>query len=96
MKDPQKDIKEAVALQYSPDAHSAPVVKAKGKGDTARRIIEEAKKANVPIQQDPDLAALLGRLDINEAIPEELYAAVAEVFTMIYRLDQSLKNKDIK
>lgn len=39
-----KDIKEAVALQYSPDAHSAPVVKAKGKGDVARRIIEEAKK----------------------------------------------------
>lgn len=54
------------------------------------------KKSECPDPAGPDLAALLGRLDINEAIPEELYAAVAEVFAMIYRLDQSLKNKDIK
>ncbi|GER69062.1 hypothetical protein BpJC7_03650 [Weizmannia acidilactici] len=89
----EKEIREAVALQYRSEIHSAPVVKAKGKGEVAERIIEKALEANVPIQKDRDLVALLGQLNINETIPEELYAAVAEVFAFIYRLDQSFENE---
>lgn len=46
---------------------------------------------------------LLGQLDLNESIPEELYQAVAEVFAFIYHLDQQhskniekIKNSDFK
>lgn len=80
--------KEAIALSYDPQVESGPVVKAKGKGLIAENIIQKASENNVPIYEDPNLVQLLGQLDINEAIPEELYQAVAEVFAFIYRLDR--------
>lgn len=84
--------KEAIALGYQSDKHEAPVVLAKGKGLIAENIMEMAKVNEIPIQQDPALLELLGQLNINEAIPEELYQAVAEVFAFVYRLDQKKAN----
>ncbi|RDI47475.1 EscU/YscU/HrcU family type III secretion system export apparatus switch protein [Falsibacillus pallidus] len=81
--------KEAVALSYRSDMQDAPAVIAKGKGITAENIVEKAKESGVPIQEDPSLVGLLGQLDINQSIPEELYQAVAEVFAFIYRLDRN-------
>lgn len=81
--------KEAVALSYHPDSADAPIVTAKGKGKTAEMIIEKAKENQIPIQEDPALVNLLGQLNINESIPQELYQAVAEVFAFIYQVDKS-------
>lgn len=80
--------KTAVALGYNPNSHDAPNVVAKGKGIIAEQIIEKAKEHNVPIQEDPSLVEVLSQLEINERIPEELYQAVAEVFSFIYHLDK--------
>lgn len=80
--------KEAVALSYNPANPDIPKVIAKGKGKIAENILEQAKIHQIPIQEDPSLVQLLGQLDLNETIPEELYQAVAEVFAFIYRLDQ--------
>ncbi|OES43629.1 EscU/YscU/HrcU family type III secretion system export apparatus switch protein [Domibacillus iocasae] len=82
--------KQAAALSYNPDSTGAPIVKAKGKGLIADQIIESAKENNIPIQEDPGLVELLSQLEINEAIPEDLYQAVAEVFAFVYRLDRRL------
>ena len=60
----------------------------KGKGKIAENILEQAAIHEVPVYEDPNLVQLLGQLDLNESIPEELYQAVAEVFSFIYRLDQ--------
>lgn len=83
--------KTAVALSYNEKGADAPVVTAKGKGFIAEKIIAEAKEHQIPIQEDPTLVELLGKLNINEKIPEELYQAVAEVFAFIYRLDNESK-----
>ncbi|QHE52176.1 EscU/YscU/HrcU family type III secretion system export apparatus switch protein [Pontibacillus sp. HMF3514] len=83
--------REAVALNYDAEAEQAPKVVAKGKGDVATNIIEKAKENSVPIQEDPTLVNLLGELDINETIPEELYQAVAEVFAFVYKIDKQAK-----
>jgi len=83
--------REAVALNYDVEAEQAPKVVAKGKGDVASNIIEKAKENEVPIQEDPTLVNLLGELDINETIPEELYQAVAEVFAFVYNIDKQAK-----
>ncbi|KGX83692.1 EscU/YscU/HrcU family type III secretion system export apparatus switch protein [Pontibacillus marinus] len=83
--------REAVALNYDAEAEQAPKVVAKGKGDVATNIIEKAKENAVPIQEDPTLVNLLGELDINETIPEELYQAVAEVFAFVYNIDKQAK-----
>lgn len=80
--------KEAIALNYDATESSGPKVIAKGKGKIAEKILEQATTHNVPIYEDPNLVQLLGQLDLNESIPEELYQAVAEVFAFIYRLDQ--------
>jgi flagellar biosynthesis protein len=49
-------------------------------------IIEEARRQGVFIAQDPQLLALLGRIELNEEIPPECYAAVAVVLAWAYRL----------
>lgn len=90
--------KEAIALLYSPEI-SSPKVVAKGKGKIAENIIEKAEQFDVPIYEDPNLVELLGQLELNESIPEDLYEAVAEVFAYIYRLDrivQSQKRQNLK
>ncbi|MFD0943310.1 EscU/YscU/HrcU family type III secretion system export apparatus switch protein [Savagea faecisuis] len=85
--------KEAVALKYDLDTTTAPVVVAKGKGQVADNILQKAKDHDVPIQEDPTLVQLLGELDINDSIPENLYNAVAEVFAFIYNVDKERKNR---
>lgn len=84
----QTGIKEAVALRYQHEISDAPIVVAKGKGIIAKNILEKGKENNIPVQEDPTLVELLGQLNINDTIPEELYHAVAEVFAFVYRLDQ--------
>lgn len=93
MKEGNNARKEAIALTYKPGMVDAPTVVAKGKGKIAENILAKAKEHDVPIQEDPSLVELLGQLDINQSIPEELYQAVAEVFAFIYKIDQ-VKEKD--
>jgi flagellar biosynthesis protein len=87
----RKNIKEAVALKYNPEESSSPIVTAKGKGETAVRIVQTASEHNIPIQEDPSLVHLLSKLEIDESIPEELYEVVAELFAFIYQIDQEAK-----
>lgn len=81
--------KQAVALSYSSEADTAPKVIAKGKGFVADELIKEALKHNIPIQEDPSLVGLLSQLELNEAIPEQLFEVVAEIFAFIYRVDKN-------
>jgi flagellar biosynthesis protein len=85
--------KEAVALSYDPNSTSAPKVIATGKGKIAENILEKAKQHDIPIQEDPSLVEILGQLNINESIPEELYKAVSEVFAYIYQIDREHRVK---
>ena len=83
--------KEAIALKYDAKLSQAPVVLAKGKGKTAENILAKAEELNIPVQKDETLTELLGQLDINQTIPEELYGAVAEVFAFVYKVDRDVK-----
>ena len=74
----------AVALAYG--KNPVPVVTAKGEEDLAWRMIEEARKQGVFISEDPQLLALLSRLNVDEEIPRELYTAVAVVLSWVYWL----------
>lgn len=83
----KKKMDQVVALQYE-QSYDAPIVVAKGKGIVAQKIIETAKQTDVPILEDPSLLELLGQININEEIPEDLYRAVAEIFAFIYQIDR--------
>lgn len=78
-------IKKAVALGYDKDKNNAPKILATGKGETAKAIIEQAKKFEVPIKEDADLIEILSKIDINQEIPPNLYKAIAEVFAFLYQ-----------
>lgn len=93
MKEERYSRKEAVAITYNPGVNDAPRIVAKGKGKIAENILAKAEEFNVPVQEDASLVELLGQLDINQSIPEELYQAVAEVFAYIYKIDKEKGNK---
>lgn len=77
----------AVALQYKKGLMRAPVVIAKGAGYIAVKIKTIAAEAGVPIMEKKQLARFLYRnVEVNEAIPESLYTAVAEVLAYVYKL----------
>jgi flagellar biosynthesis protein len=82
--------KRAIALRYEVDKDAAPVVIAKGQGLLAERILELARANGIHIQEDPDLTALLAQVEVNAAIPAELYAAVAQILAFVYRLNNRL------
>ena len=84
---------KAVALKYDIGVNEAPLVIAKGKGELAKNIIKIAKENELPIKKDEDLIELLSKLDVDEQIPDNMYKAVAEIFTYIYELNK--KNKDL-
>jgi len=77
---------EAVALKYDKEKNSAPKVTAKGSGKTAQKIIELAELNNIPIKKDEDLIELLSKVELDKEVPAEMYKAVAEVFSFIYKI----------
>ena len=76
----------AVALKYDQDKNNAPQVLAKGKDLIALRIVQIAEENDVMTIENPPLArSLYSMVDVGREIPAELYNAVAEVLTVVYR-----------
>ena len=78
--------KVAVALRYRRGEDAAPNVVAGGYGAIAERILDLARSAAVPVHEDAVLAEALGKVGVERPIPPELYQAVAEVISFVYRL----------
>ena len=76
---------KAVALKYDKEKSNAPKVSAKGEGNTAKKIIQIAKENGVPLRKDEDLVELLSQVEIDHEIPPQMYKAIAEVFSFIYK-----------
>ena len=82
----------AVALAYRPEM-AAPVVVAKGADSLAEQIKQVARWHEVPIAENPPLAQALYRgVEVGQAIPAKLYAAVAEILAFIYRAQMRVQN----
>ena len=89
---PNKSLKKAVALRYSPENQKAPVLIAKGQGHVAQAILDKARQYGIPVQEDASLVEILSSLDLDQEIPPELYQLVAEVLSFVYRSEQLAKN----
>ena len=75
----------AVALRYGRDV-SAPRVVAKGADLIAKRIREIAVENDVAIVENPPLArSLYAQVAVDQEIPADFFAAVAEVLAFVYR-----------
>ncbi len=77
----------AVALQYNGEKMVAPKLIAKGADLMAEKIKKLAREKNIPIVENKPLARTIYKtLKIGQIIPRELYKAVAEVLSYVYKL----------
>jgi flagellar biosynthetic protein FlhB len=77
----------AIAVRYVQGLDMAPVVIAKGKRLIAERIRDVAKQNQIPIVEDKPLARSLFEVaEVGEEIPQEYFAAVAEILAYVYSL----------
>ncbi len=84
----------SVALKYDVDAGGAPVLVAKGIDEMAIHIRTIAKEHQVDIIASPALArSLYYTAEVGEDIPEELFAAVAQVLAFVFQLAEHKKGK---
>jgi flagellar biosynthetic protein FlhB len=76
----------SVALKYEAGS-DAPIVVAKGIDSLAFKIREIAKASGVMIVPDPPLArTLYANVEIDRQVPEDLFAAVAQLLAYVYRV----------
>lgn len=79
----------AVAIKYESTKSRAPIVVAKGMDNIAQQIKKIARENSVHIVQNPPLArSLYNDVEIDKAIPETLFGAVAEVLAYVYKMNK--------
>ena len=83
--------KQAVAVRYDAEREHAPRVVAIGRGSVAEAILAAAAEHEIPIEEDEALLGLLAESEVGEEIPPELFEAVAELLTWLYRLEGRLR-----
>ena len=92
--------KEALAVALAEGAlpGMAPTVVAGGRGRLAEQILQIAFANGIKVREDADLAQLLATIDMEEEIPVEAFAAVAEILIYLYRAngadDLASKSRD--
>ncbi|MCK9216572.1 MAG: EscU/YscU/HrcU family type III secretion system export apparatus switch protein [Firmicutes bacterium] len=80
-------IKKAAAIRYE-KGDSVPKITAMGKGVIAEKIINTAKKNNIPFFKDDSLVETLLNLKLGSEIPTELYEIVAEILVFVCHIDK--------
>jgi flagellar biosynthesis protein len=83
----------AVALKYEDNEAKAPVVIASGRDECAARILDIARKEQVPIYKDKSLAQVLVSLETGTEIPPELYQAVAQIIAFVWQIDKKYSDE---
>lgn len=77
----------AIAIRYDKEECPVPTVVAKGERLIAQQIKLKAEDHEVPLVENVELArALFGACDVGQAIPAELYKAVAEILAYVIKL----------
>ncbi|MFH1617327.1 MAG: EscU/YscU/HrcU family type III secretion system export apparatus switch protein [Candidatus Margulisiibacteriota bacterium] len=84
----------AIAMRYDVEKDKAPLILASGRGPVADEILRIAEDNKIPLYEDPELAKLLGKLEIDTEIPAELYMLVAEVLFFVFQLDRMAEKKE--
>jgi flagellar biosynthesis protein FlhB len=80
----------AVALRYVPGKDFAPVVVARGRGETAQAIKALAKEKKVPTLEYPKLArAIYFTARAGQPVAEDLYIAVATILAFVFNIERA-------
>ena len=85
----------AVAIKYDRETMAAPEVLLKGQRKFAESMLQIAREEHIPIVRNIPLAWSLLQIEEGEAIPEDLYEAIAEVLCYVYEKKQAEEKKQI-
>lgn len=78
----------AVALEYDMEEEPAPKILTMGQDLVAEQIISVAQDNNIPIMRNVELAhTLYYKAEIGGFVPEETYAAIAEILKWVAKLE---------
>ncbi len=80
---------KAAALAYNMGQDHAPKVIASGVGEVAKRIIQKAKEYDIALFSNPMLVDSLLKVELDCAIPEELYESVVQVFLWLNSVENN-------
>ena len=78
----------AVAVAHERPGERAPKVVAGGRGLVAEQILQIAFQHGIKVREDADLAQLLSAIDVEQEIPLEAFAAVAEILIYVYQANE--------
>ena len=87
MKDIPLSKQKAVALKY-PEGAEAPFVIANGKGLLAKRILEEARKNDIKIEENTPLVEFLSEIQVGSLVPPETWEILAQIFSVILKEEE--------
>ena len=89
---PIPDTKDSIALaiRQPNNRHEIPEIIAGGKGRIAEQIIQIAFQNGIKVREDEDLVEILSSIDLETEIPIEAFAAIAEILSYIYALNNSM------
>lgn len=88
-KDP-KTTSKAVALVDEKQGDKIPRVVASGRGAFAEQILQIAWANGIKVREDADLVEILTAIEVDSEIPIEVFAAVAEILSYVYRANAGL------
>ena len=77
----------AVALKHDRASDGPPRVVATGRGAVAEQILQIAFAHGIKVREDADLVEVLAAIELESEIPIAAFAAVAEILTYLYRLN---------
>ena len=82
----------AAALSYEPGSE-APAVTAAALAALVQKLLSVAEEYNVPVMKNPVLAEAFSGMTPGSFVPEQFFAAVAEVFVFCAGADRKLREK---
>ena len=87
----------AVAIKYDPSVYEAPFVVAKGVDEVAMHIQHVAKENQVEILSSPPLTrSIYHTTQLEQAVPNQLYVAVAHILTYVLQLKAFRKGQGMQ
>ncbi|MCX7044644.1 MAG: EscU/YscU/HrcU family type III secretion system export apparatus switch protein [Candidatus Sumerlaeota bacterium] len=87
--------KQAVAIKGLERDKVSGTLAARGSGRLAEKIIALAKEHGIPVKEDEDMVGLLAKLDLEQALPPELYSLVAELLGFAYSMNQAAGQEEV-
>jgi len=75
----------AVAVESNGKDAQTPKITAAGRGKIAEQILQLAFENDIKVREDSDLAEILATIEIDSPVPTEVFPAVAEILSYVYR-----------